>query len=290
MTGGAALAWSSSGHSLVSQAVQRQLAGFVPAEVLDRSQIFVEASLQPDLERPRRMSALRDSEVPRHFIDLDRLDGEPLPVRLADYERLLARLEGRLRSPVRGGLTTHSVGILPYALHEEVQRLAVRFAQARRRQGDSRFVEIAWYQAGIVAHYAQDLCQPLHTTLHYDGRQTPEGESPHSGMHRLVDGLIGLLPPQTVSVTPMTDTTRQQDPFRRILQELDESFALVDSVYALEGALRSWSGAGELPGPIAAFARARYAAAVGFTTELIAMAWSLSDEVDLPDWWSAYPR
>ena len=40
------------------------------------------------------------------------------------------------------------------------------------------------------AHYATDLCQPPHTTIHYDGRAQEDGSSPHTGIRQRVDGLL----------------------------------------------------------------------------------------------------
>src|SRR5437764_832460 len=54
----------------------------------------------------------------------------------------------------------------------------------------------AWWPQGhgILAHYAGDICMPLHTTVDYDGRVTADGRSPHSGIHAKVDSLIEKLP------------------------------------------------------------------------------------------------
>ena len=70
-----------------------------------------------------------------------------------------------------------------YAVAEWTEKLALAFAQHRRWPENTLVQAECLLTAASLAHYAQDLCQPLHTSVHFDGRALEGGKSPRSGIH-----------------------------------------------------------------------------------------------------------
>ncbi len=244
------------------------------------SEMVARSSIQPDLMRPRQMPLLRELEAPRHYIDLELLQGRTLPESASDYLRLIFQLAEQGQGLLRPDWRLETVGMLPYAVVEGTQRLAAIFAQLRRQPEDSNLRAIAMYQAGILAHYAQDLCQPLHTTLHHDGRARADGSSPGSGIHHQVDALL-----RTVDPGPVVGKSQGFDSlFTAVVRELMQSHSQVDRVYALAGDLQRLQ---EDQGPseaLAEFGGQRYERAVRFTADLMHTAWLESEKIELPRW------
>jgi len=128
-----------------------------------------------------------------------------------------------------------------------------------------------------LAHYLADLTQPLHTTIHHDGRVRGGGQSPRSGIHRRVDALLdaagggGRVAPLEVA-----------DLWTAVRSELAASHRLVDEVYRLESKL---DGDRRRRDPrVAAFADERRRAAVRLTAGVYEWAWRRSAAIELPDW------
>jgi len=273
LAGSASLAWNSEGHRLITSAALETLDIAELPISASAGSVMVASSVQPDLMRPLELSELRSVEAPRHYIDLERLKGRALPERFWDYSELLAR-----RS-----LDPEIVGTLPYAVVESTYRLAALFAQLRRRPGDTVLMSMAMHQAGQVAHYAQDLCQPLHTTIHHDGRVNARGRSPRSGIHRQVDALPQLVTKKNRQ--PAESLSRDLEPlFQGVVAELEESHSHVDAVFDLAADLQAVSS-GEIPSHgLQTFAGQRFQRAVSLTADLVRAAWNLSAEIRVPGW------
>jgi hypothetical protein len=273
-------AWSAQEHRQITAAALRLLDPSVMAISGSESEMVARSSIQPDLMRPRQMPLLRELEAPRHYIDLELLQGRTLPESASDYLRLIFQLAEQGQGLLRPDWRLETVGMLPYAVVEGTQRLAAIFAQLRRQPEDSNLRAIAMYQAGILAHYAQDLCQPLHTTLHHDGRARADGSSPGSGIHHQVDALL-----RTVDPGPVVGKSQGFDSlFTAVVRELMQSHSQVDRVYALAGDLQRLQ---EDQGPseaLAEFGGQRYERAVRFTADLMHTAWLESEKIELPRW------
>jgi hypothetical protein len=82
---------------------------------------------------------------------------------------------------------------LPYAIAEWTERLSIAFAEHRKYPANPYIQNKCLVYAGFLAHYAQDLCMPLHTTIHHDGRANPDGSTPKTGIHPRVDSLVEKL-------------------------------------------------------------------------------------------------
>ena len=168
---------------------------------------------------------------------------------------------------------------MPYALAEWTERLAIAFAEHRRWPDDLPAQHKCLVYAGMLAHYAQDACQPLHVTVHFDGRKQEDGSVEGRGVHEPMDALverIGFAP----EVLAKEQELQNLEPLLPgILTRIDASREHIDGVYELAGNLEQV----ELE-KVRVFGEDRARAAVNFTASLYWTAWRLSEGVRLPSW------
>ena len=222
-----------------------------------------------DAERIPALPHLRSASRGEHFLDLEMLAGRPLPEHRYEFIKLC----------VAAGQDPSQVGTVPYAVAEWTEKLALAFAQHRRWPENTLVQAQCLLTAASLGHYAEDLCQPLHATLHYDGRAGADGKSPRSGIHEKVDALPEKLKLDPQELAKGLTPAAADSLMPAILAQLRASNALVDSVYALEGEL------GNLESPqVRAFAEERARVAAGFTAGLYLRAWEISAAIELPEW------
>lgn len=268
-------AWFPAGHAKVSRSAVAALPREVPEFFRSAGWAIGEASVDPDMMKSRATPQLRAAEYPEHFLDSELLQGAHLPPDRYAYYRLA---HDRRMDPAR-------MGTLPYALVESMQRLTMAFADHRKWPDDPYVRQRALLYAGYLSHYAGDLEQPLHTSIHHDGRaQPPEYESPQTGIHQLVDGLFERAPVDTAAAIRDLPVEEMADPWEAVRQEFARSHALLDRVYALEAQLRQGAESRVYPAPVLAFAQERYRATAGFLASLYYTAWRRSAQLELPDW------
>jgi len=159
----------------------------------------------------------------------------------------------------------------------------VAFAEYRKWPNNSYIQQKCLVYAGILSHYAQDLCQPLHVTIHYDGRANPDGSSPRTGIHAKVDALLQKVRDNELSV-PSTAAAPFEELSSGVLTELRRSNQLVDRVYELENSLPASNEPLQLGSAVSRFAAERLEAAAVFTARLYTTAWRDSAGVKLPEW------
>ena len=263
-----ASAWVASAHDKIARAAIESLPEGMPAFFRAGASRVGPSAVDPDYFRLHDLPQLRNAESPEHYLDSEFLNGAEWPPSRYAYLVLLARIE---RDP-------YAVGMLPYALVEGVQRLAASFAQVRLRPDDDWAQAKTLHHAGILAHYSADLCQPLHTTIHYNGRAGADGSSPRSGIHLLMDSLANEVFGR--GGVPLGPVAAVADPWTAIRDEFATSHALVDRVYELENDLSPE----KLSAEALVFGRERVAASVRFTAALFVTAWELSDKISLPSW------
>jgi hypothetical protein len=270
---GVAYGYDGPGHYLATRMAVAALPQEMPPWFRSAGQAIAGDSLDPDIFKLDSLPQLRNGEYPEHYFDMEMLKGQAPPdLRYSFYEFC-----------AKTGLDPDKVGTLPYALAEWTQRLTVAFAEARRWPDDARVQAKCIVYAGILAHYAEDATQPLHTTIDYDGRTLPNGKSPRSGIHAKVDALI-----EKVAIKPTQAGGIRPEAFEKlwpgILVQLGRSHALVEKTYALEKLLPA---RGEpLPDneQVAAFANDRLRAAAELTASLFLTAWRDAARMQLPDW------
>ncbi|HHX41906.1 MAG TPA: hypothetical protein GX715_18275 [Armatimonadetes bacterium] len=264
-------AWATDGHMVLTEAAVLATPASLPSFFRSGAKAIARDSRDPDFAKNRSLPALRNGEGPEHFLDLELLKGRSLP----------ATRYGFIHQCARAKLDPDRAGLLPYALAEATERLALAFAESRQRPEDTHVQAKCRYLAGQVAHYAQDLCQPLHTTVHHDGKVRPDGSSPRTGIHSRIDDLITALRVEPSVLAARQQVTPVESLMPAILSELKRSNALVTRVYMLEPKLRV-KGARGLAPEVSDFAQERARASVRFTASLYATAWKLSGTLQLP--------
>jgi hypothetical protein len=270
-----AAGWHTIGHGLAASAAVRALPEGMPAFFRAGGSAVAHSAADPDLAKSRspEIQTLRAGEEPEHYLDWERLAGRALPANRVEHAALLAAL----------GRRAAEVGAVTLAVEEGTQRLALCFAEHRRWPDNPHVRAKCLVDAGRLAHYAGDLAQPLHTTVHHDGWALPDGLSPFTGIHARVDALLekarfdrelavaGLAP------TPFPDLRAG------IAAELAASHARIDAVYRLEPELLAEGGGAGDP-EVQGFACERYRATALFIARLFATAWETSERIELPGW------
>jgi len=218
-------AWHGKGHYVATTLAVEAAGKGVPEFFRAAAATVAHCSLDPDLfTRPIGPDAVHAAEAPEHYFDVELLKGAAPPPTRYEFIRLCARSE----------LKPDEVGLLPYAVTEWTQRLTVALAE-HRAYGENPHVRTkCLVYAGLLSHYAEDLCQPLHTTIHWDGRAKADGSSPRSGIHRKVDALLGKLDVDRKAVLASLKPAPLDELLPAVLAEIERSNALVDRVYALE--------------------------------------------------------
>jgi len=176
------------------------------------------------------------------------------------------------------------MGFLPYALGEWTERLAVAFAEYRKWPNNPHIQQKCLIYAGFIAHYAEDLCQPLHLTIHYDGRVLADGSKTDKGIHSKVDGLVELLALKPEDLARGQKIEPMDDLMAGIMAEFTQGFALVDRVYDLGPRLPSAGDkAWKRDAGVVAFTEDRARTATRFTAQLYLTAWRMSEPLTFDD-------
>ena len=264
-------AWGwSVGHVLLTKVAVQALPADVPFFFRAGWKFVAHGVLDPDVFRRSGLAQLKNAESPEHFFNLEYLAGHPIPLTRFEFIKLCIEL----------GVDPKRVGFVPYATAEWTQRLTVAFAEHRQWPDNPMIQNKCLIYAGILAHYAEDMCQPLHLTIHFDGRVGSDGKKLNKGIHRQVDGLIDKLNFQAEDLVPKLQPEPVEDLMQDILYRIVQGNARVDQVYALATALK-----GPLyPDEVRGFAQERALDAAEFTASLFLTAWRDSEKVKLPDW------
>jgi hypothetical protein len=271
---GVSHAWFTNGHRVATRQAFRLLPKEMPAFFIEGAETAVGACGDPDLFALRTMPELRNAERPDHYLDIEMLRGEALPATRYEFVALCARKK----------LDPSRVGLLPYAVTEWTERLTIAFAEHRRWPDNKHVQAKCLIYAGMLAHYSEDLWQPLHTTVHFDGRAKEDGSSPQSGIHSRVDALIEKATTDTAALTVSAKVSALTPLLGAVMKEFERSHALVDAVYALEGEMPAAEAPIQANTKTADFAAERMAAAAGFTGSLFLTAWKNSEKFELPAW------
>lgn len=261
-------AWVARAHARIGEEAVRALPDSMPPFFRAGAIEVGKSAVDPDFYRLRDLPQLRNAESPEHYLDVELLEGAEWPPTRSRFLALLAERE----------LDVYQVGTLPYSLAEAVQKLAASFAQVRLDPRDPWARARALHHAGIMAHYSADLCQPLHTTIHFNGRARPDGSSPASGIHHRMDALAEAV--FEGGLTEVGSVEGLDEIVAAIRREFEASHAEVDRVYELESGL----GPEEVSEAALALGRERVAASIRFTASLFVTAWKLSGEISLPGW------
>ena len=273
--GNPAWAWWSGGHGVLTQASVKTLPDKMPQFFRSGEQMIAHCSFDPDISKNRGTPLVRGAEHPEHYLDLELLKGRPLPKDRYSFVQLCSEL----------GVAPNKVGFVLYAVAEWTERLAVAFAEHRKWPNNLFIQNKCLVYAGFIGHYAQDMCQPLHLTIHFDGRVKTDGSRPQRGIHEKVDALIEYLALEPGDLARAQQVEPLNDLMPGILKEFESGFALIDQVYELENQLPSsrdkdWK---RVPS-VVDFATERARESVRFTAALYLTAWEMSEQIQLEDW------
>ena len=150
----------------------RKLPPDVPAFLRNAAAQLAYLAPEPDRWRETSELALKRSQEPDHFIDLEMVEGMDLPPdRYSFYRALAAKRAQTPGNPE--DLLPERVGLQPYITIEVYERLVVAFREYRRALLAHRnpdFAEAnAIFYAGWLGHYVGDGANPMHTTIHHNG-------------------------------------------------------------------------------------------------------------------------
>ena len=268
--------WWSGGHGILTRAAVKALPEEMPTFFRLGGRMIAHGSFDPDVSKNQGTPYLRGAEQPEHYLDLELLQGRALPKNRYAFTQLCAEL----------GVGPEKVGLLPYAVAEWTERLAVAFAE-HRKWPDNPFIQNkCLVYAGFIGHYAQDMCQPLHLTIHFDGRVKPDGTSAQTGIHEKVDALVEYLALAPDELAQGQQVQPFDDLMEGISREIEAGRSLIERVYALEDSLPStrrdeeWTRVPE----VVDFATERAREATRLTAALYLTAWKLSEQIRLPGW------
>jgi len=263
--------WWPQGHSILTRAAVRALPQNAPSFLTAGEVMIAHCALDPQIAKSRGTVHLEKAGHPNHYFDLELLKGETLPASRYEFGRLCAKLE----------TTPERLGMLPYVAAEWTEQLALAFAE-HRKWPDNPFIQSKCVvYAGQVAHYAQELCQPLNLTIYWNGREN--GKPANKRMHEKIDSMIQELNLKADDLATGQEIGALDSLMAGIFEQIQTGNGQVDEALALESDLASkksneW---GTIP-KLVDFATVRGREAVRFTVVLWMTAWEQSARIRLP--------
>jgi hypothetical protein len=266
-------AWHGDGHAVLTDAAITAAGPNIPPFFAAQRDVIVHCSQDPDMFRAIPYPEIRAQEGPEHYMDVEMLKNAEMPTTRPEYATFCRET----------GVNPYTCGFLPYAIIEWTERLILAFAEYRLTPDDPAVPLKTAVYAGILAHYAADLEQPLHTTIHFDGRSGDGATSPRTGIHSSVDALAGKLdmPPDFATGYVCRAFTNFQ---AAVFSGLRLSHRHVETVYRLEPHIPKPSESTIADEELRAFIAERMRSASSFVADLFVTAWQKSEEVRLPPW------
>jgi hypothetical protein len=272
---GASDAWWGGGHDLITLAAVRATPDDVPAFFREGERGVAHAVYDPDILKNRGVPLARGTEHGEHYLDKELLEGRPLPRTRYEFIQLCHEL----------GAKPEKVGTVVYAVSEWTERLTVAFAEHRKWPDNPYVKSKCLIYAGILAHYSEDMCQPLHLTVHFDGKKQKDGTKPLKGIHEKIDAF-----PETFKMDPdkMAKGLKVvpiDSLMIEVIAQFERGFKLVDTAYALGDRFpkygqKDWKKDDE----VIAFANERTRESARFTASLFVTAWHNSSSIKLDGW------
>ena len=260
---GFAQGWWVKGHESITEAAASKLPDDVPAFFRAGGKHLAHFAGDPDRWKNRECKVLRASVEADHYLDLEDLDGKPLPPESRFKGMDLMR--SLKKDPVR-------VGMLPYAIVEGYERLACAFADHRKEPENESIRMKCLVYAGNLAHYTTDASMPLHTTIHFDGRVKSGAEKKQKGIHAKIDAFPEKNKFDPVEISRGLQAKPVDDVWEYTKKFLAESHTHIDRCYELDAA-----GAFENPTEESrAFMIDRCRSGAQFTMDIWTAAWARS--------------
>lgn len=223
---GLARAWWVEGHASVAEAACAGLPDDMPKFFRAAAKPLGHLAGDPDRWKNPAAKHLKAAEGPDHYVDLEDYEGEDFP---ADRYKAIALLQKLKKKP-------ELVGMLPYAIMENYDRLSCAFYDHRADPTSAIIQHKCVVYAGILAHLTGDCAMPLHTTRDYDGKKDKDGNVAQKGIHAKLDAFPekhGL----TAEVIARGLKARQiDDVWAHVVARIKESHKLVGKCYELDKA------------------------------------------------------
>jgi hypothetical protein len=276
-------AWGPEGHTWINHAAAKKMPRSMPGFLRHAADTLAYLGPEPDRWRSTSEAFLKNAQEPDHYIDMERLEGfGELPIGRYEFYKRLYEKRAAVGALKGDELLPEKIGLQPYIVMEVYGRLKAGFREYRNLKAAGRDTHAAEqaviFYAGWLGHYVADGSQPLHTTIHYNGwvGNNPHGYSTKNDIHWKFEGVFvaNNLNEQKFSDL-LKEPVKLADPFHDYVAYLQQSLALVPTVYELEknGALE---GAGT-PESVE-FTRQRLAAGAQMLLNLWYTAWLESAE------------
>lgn len=271
LIGSLAVGWWSGGHETIAEAAAARLPDDVPAFFRRGGKELAHFSVDPDRWKNRELGFLRAAEEGNHYLDKEDLDGKVLP-RTHRFDAMKMMYSELKKEP-------NKVGLLPYAILENYEKLVVAFADYRKDPKNPAIPMKCLVHGGVLAHYTGDAAMPLHTTRDYDGRTQPDGTVKQKGIHAKIDAF-----PEKNGITPEEvcrglEAKKLDDVWVHVLKFIEESHSHIEKCYEFDAAGAFDKATDESR----AFILARVRASAQLTLDLWYNAWLRSEK--LPAGW-----
>ena len=172
----------------------------------------------------------------------------------------------------------NKVGLLPYAIVENYEKLVVGFLDHRKAPTNASIPMKCLVHGGVLCHYTGDAAMPLHTTRDYDGRNQPDGTVRQKGIHAKLDAFPEKFGLTAEEVCRGLEAKRIDDVWEHVNKFIAESFTHIPRCYELDA-----KGAFDNPTDESrAFILARCRAGAQLTLDLWNTAWLKSAKLPPP--------
>ena len=236
-----AAAWGNEGHTYVNRVAAQKIPPSMPLFL--RQAVAEIAYLGPEPDRWRSPSefALKNSQEPDHFIDLERVSWlDPFPPGRYEFYRKLYEKRAATTDRPDDYLPEH-VGLQPYITMEVYGRLKASFREYRQLRAAHKPTQAVQraiiFYAGWLGHYVADGSQPLHTTIQYNGwtGPNPNEYTTEHHIHALFESTYVAANITAQDFSAFVKAPEQlNDPFAGYLAYLRTSNTMVNDVYAIE--------------------------------------------------------
>lgn len=223
---GLANAWWVKGHETIAEAAAKGLPEDVPAYFRAGGKHLAHSAGDPDRWKNPAAKHLRSAESPDHYLDLEDLEGNPLP---EDRWKAISLM-------IKIGKQPERVGMLPYAIMENYDRLACAFYDYRANPNDEAARSKCLTYAGNLSHFTGDLAMPLHTTRDYDGKKGTDGKMIQRGIHAKIDGFPEKNNFSAEEVSRGLKAKKIDDVWTHVVKAIEESHTHVPRCYELDAA------------------------------------------------------
>jgi methylenetetrahydrofolate--tRNA-(uracil-5-)-methyltransferase len=275
-------AWGRDAHKIINRVAMEKLPSSMPGFLRTPQALDEIGYLGPEPDRWRSSAEpeLSYADASEHFIDLELADlaaSDRLPTERYEFLKDLNTADRRYPN-MADRLTPQKVGLLPWQVGEDFERLAVDMSEYRilQRAGADTYgaQQAILYDIGLLGHFVGDGSQPLHTTINYNGwveTGNPEHFSRQRGIHSKFETEFVHDNLQARDVQLLVPTTRHLNtPYEDFVQYLRASHAQVDQVYRFDK-----KGAFDGRGTVASrtFTAERLASAATMLRDMIYTAW-----------------